>query len=77
IMSAGLFSVSGLYAVAILQMILLFSFGYGCYSWQHNFSHKKIVVHRLKIIGWLKVLFSIGVFGLLVSQLLIFYTDST
>ncbi|QEO57821.1 MULTISPECIES: nicotinamide riboside transporter PnuC [Francisella] len=77
IMSAGLFSISGLYADAILQIILLFSFGYGWYSWQPNFSHKKVVVHRLKIIGWLKVLVSIGVFGLVVSQLLINYTDST
>ncbi|MDE4972212.1 nicotinamide mononucleotide transporter, partial [Francisella tularensis] len=34
IMSAGLFSVSGLYSDAILQMILLFIFGYGWYSWQ-------------------------------------------
>lgn len=77
IMSAGLFYVSGLYADAILQIVLLFSFAYGWYSWQPNLGHKKIVVHKLSITGWLNVLGSIGSLGLLVSQLLIIYTDAT
>ncbi len=33
IMSAGLFCVSELYADAILQIVLLFSFAYVWYSW--------------------------------------------
>ncbi|BCD91851.1 nucleoside transporter [Francisella halioticida] len=77
IMSASLFSISGLYADAILQIVLLFSFGYGWYTWQRNPAGDKVIVHRLNVIGWLKVLFYIVLLGLLVSQLLISYTNST
>lgn len=77
-MSASLFSISGLYADAILQVILLFSFGYGWYSWQNNAQGKnELIVHRLNIIGWIKVLLYISSLGLFVSQLLIIYTNST
>lgn len=42
IMSAGLFCVSELYADAILQIVLLFSFAYVWYSWQLNLGHKNV-----------------------------------
>ncbi|API87635.1 nicotinamide riboside transporter PnuC [Francisella uliginis] len=77
IMSASLFSISGLYADAILQVVLLFSFGYGWYAWQNNTGSGKAIVHRLNITGWLKVLFFIALFGIFASQLLIVYTNST
>lgn len=77
IMSCVLFYSSGLYADAILQIILLGSFMYGWYQWRNNtvISHSEVYV--LNIAGWLKVFVGILFLVLIVSKLLILYTDST
>ena len=72
IMSAGLFCMSGLYADAILQIVLHMAGIVGILI----LVIKKLLCIILSITGWLKVLGSIEL-GLLVSQLLIIYTDST
>ncbi|MED7788845.1 nicotinamide riboside transporter PnuC [Francisella sp. 19X1-34] len=77
IMSASLFAISGLYADAILQIVLLSSFVYGWYTWQGKSESVELIIHKLSSLGWLKVLFLIVFLGLLVSLLLIKYTNST
>ncbi|AIT09629.1 nicotinamide ribonucleoside (NR) uptake permease (PnuC) family protein [Candidatus Francisella endociliophora] len=77
IMSTVLFFISKLYADAILQIILMFSFVYGWYSWRVNKQNKSFSIQRLSLSGWVVTIFLIVLVGMLVSSLLIEFTKST